>query len=176
MKAKKSKSKKKKVSIKKTTGKLTNHIDSSTESEDFDDDDDVDDDDEFLEPEEKTITMTLRWDPGFKNVFLTENPKIPPKDPSRKRKRPAGEVEIWVNAQGWKPLVFTNKSIRQIPAKTLEVTKGYQDGRKKVIGRSIAVQTDLWKSRVQRRQRKLSPNHFDRKAWDDTPMAKITFQ
>ena len=174
LKPKKSKSKKKKVSSKKLTGKSSNRIDSSTESED--DDDDVDDDDEFLKPEEKTITMTLRGDPDFKDVSLTENPKMPPKDPSRKRKRPAGEVEIWGNAGDWKPLVFTNKNIRQNPAKTLEITKGYQDGRKKVIGRSIAIQTDLWKSRVQGRPRKLSPNRFNRKAWDDTPLAKITFQ
>ena len=129
-----------------------------------------------MKPEEKTITMTLRGDPDFKDVSLTENPKMPPKDPSRKRKRPTREVEIWGNARDWKPLVFNNKSIRQNPTKTLEITKGYQDGRKKVIGRSIAIQTDLWKSRVQRRPRKLSPNRFNRKVWDDTPMAKITFQ
>ena len=84
-KPKKSKSKKKKVSIKKQTGKLTKRIDSSTESED-DDDDDIDDNDEFLEPEEKTIMMNLKGDPGFENVFLTENQKMPQKRSIKKEK------------------------------------------------------------------------------------------
>ena len=114
--------------------------------------------------------MTLRGDPDFEAISLTKNPRIPP---PRKRKRPAGETVII--AKVWKPLVFTSKGVRQNPSKTLEVTKGYQDGKKRVVGRSIAVQTDLWKSRVQRRPRRLSPNRFDKEAWNNTPMAKIAF-
>ena len=57
----------------------------------------------------------------------------------------------------------------------MEVSKGYQDGKKRIVGRSVAVQTDVWKSRVQRRPRKLSPNRFNREAWGNTPMAKIAF-
>ena len=57
----------------------------------------------------------------------------------------------------------------------MKVIKGYQDGRKRVVGRAIGIQTDTWKSRVQRRPRRLSPNRFNREAWNDTPMAKITF-
>ena len=90
--------------------------------------------------------MTLRGDPDFEDISLTKNPKMAS---PRKRKRPAGETVII--AKEWKPLVFTSKGIRQNHSKTLEVTKGYQDGRKRVMGRSIAEQTDLWKSRVQRR-------------------------
>ena len=81
-----------------------------------------------------------------------------------------------IKVKEWKPLVFTSKGVRQNPSKTLEVTKGYQDGRKRVVERSIAVQTDLWKSRVQRRPRRLSPNHFDKEAWNNTSMAQITFR
>ena len=118
----------------------------------------------------KTIPMTLRGDPDFDDISLTKNPKMPP---PRKKKRPAGEKVII--GRTWKPLVFTNKVVRQNPSKTSEVSKGYQDGKKRIVGRSIAVQTDLWKSRVQRRPRKLSPNCFNREAWKDTPMAKIAF-
>ena len=82
--------------------------------------------------------MTLRGDPDFEDISLTKNPKMPP---PRKRKRPAGEKVI--RARTWKPLVFTNKVVRQNPSKTLEVSKGYQDGKKRIVGRSIAVQTDL---------------------------------
>ena len=166
---KKMKPQKRTTPTKKPVGKSASCIDSSTESEDDGDDGDIDDDD-FLEPEEKTITMTLRGDPDFEGISLTKNPKMPP---PRKRKRPAGEKVII--AKTWKPLVFTNKAVRQNPSKTLEVSKEYQDGKKRIVGRSIAVQTDVWKSRVQRRPRKLSPNRFNRKAWGDTPMAKIAF-
>ena len=154
---------------KKPIGKSASHINSSTESEDDGDDGDINDDN-FPEPEEKTITMTLRGDPDFEDISLTKNPKMPP---PRKRKRPAGEKVII--ARTWKPLVFTNKVVRQNPSKTLEVFKGYQDGKKRIVGRSIIVLTDLWKSRVQRRPRKLSLNCFNREAWKDTPMAKIAF-
>ena len=167
VKSKKSKSQKKKTSIKKPTGKSSSCIDSSIESED---DDNIDDDGDLLGPEEKTIAMTLRGDPDFEAISLTKNPRMPP---PRKRKRPAGEMVII--AKVWKPVVFTSKGIRQNPSKTLEVTKGYQDGKKRVVGRSIAVQTALWKSRVQRRPRRLSPNRFDKEAWNNTPMAKIAF-
>ena len=114
--------------------------------------------------------MTLRGDPDFEGVFLMKNPKMPL---PRKRKRPTGEMVIV--AKIWKPLVFTSKGVRQNPSKTLEVTKGYQDGRKRVVGRSIGIQTDLWKSRVQRRPRRFSPNCFDKEAWNNTPMAKVAF-
>ena len=83
VKPKKNKPQKKKAPIKKPTGKSASHIDSSTESEDDEDEDDVNDDDNFLEPEEKTITMTLRGDPDFEDISLTKNPKMPP---PRKRK------------------------------------------------------------------------------------------
>ena len=155
---KKIKSRKRTTATKKPVGKSASCIDSSTESEDDGDVGDIDNDD-FLEPEEKTTTMTLRGDPDFKSISLTENPKMPL---PRKRKRPAGEKVII--AKAWKPLVFTHKAVRQNPSKTLEVSKGYQDGKKRIVGRSVAVQTDVWKSRVQRRPRKLSPNHFNREA------------
>ena len=166
---KKIKPQKRTTPTKKPVGKSASYIDSSTESEDDGDDGDIDNDD-FLEPEEKTITMTLRGDPDFESISLTKNPKMPP---PRKRKRPAGEKVII--AKAWKPLVFTNKAVRQNPLEILEVSKEYQDGKKRIVGRSVAVQTDVWKSRVQRRPRKLSPNCFNREAWGNTPMAKIAF-
>ena len=124
---KKIKPRKRITPTKKPVGKSASRINSSTVSEDDGDDGDIDNDD-FLEPEEKTITMTLRGDPDFEDISLTKNPKMPP---PRKRKRPAGEKVII--AKTWKPLVFTNKAVRQNPSKTLEVSKGYQDGKKRIV-------------------------------------------
>ena len=53
--------------------------------------------------------------------------------PPRKRKRPAGEKVVIAKTS--KPLVFTNKVPRQMPSKTLEISKGYQDGKKKNSGK-----------------------------------------
>ena len=72
---KKSKSQKKKTSIKKPTGKSASRIDSSTESEDDKDEGNINDDDDLLGPEEKTITMTLRGDPDFEDMSLTKKSK-----------------------------------------------------------------------------------------------------
>ena len=83
VKPKRSKPQKKKAPIKKPAGKSASHIDSCTESEDDKDEDDVNDDDDVLEPEEKTITMTLRGNPDFEDTPLTKFQRC--HDPEKER-------------------------------------------------------------------------------------------